>query len=109
MMLGSADNNVRLNSDFSKFRDRLLGWFGFDFSCGFHHWKEGDVNEADVFRANFECELAERFKEKVALDIANRSANLGNYNIRITIFLSGYLESSFNLVRDMGDELNCGT
>jgi hypothetical protein len=44
----------------------------------------------------------------VALDIANRSANLGYDNIRITIFLSGYLESSFNLVRDMGDELNSG-
>ena len=109
MVLGSADNDVWLNSDFAKLGDRLLGWFGFNFSSSFHHWKKGDVNEADVFGANFEGELAKRFKEKVALDIANRSANFGDDNIRFTIFLSGYLESSFNLVRDMGDELNCGT
>jgi len=100
--------NVWLDSDFTEFGDGLLGGFGFDFSGGFDHGEKGDVDEADVFFANIEGELAEGLEEEVAFDVADGATDFGDDDVGFWVFFGGELEARFDFVSDVGDELDGG-
>ena len=104
-MFGAANDDVGLNSDFTKFGYRLLGRFGFDLSGCANERKKSYVDEADVCPANFLGELAEGFEEKVSFDVSYSATNFGNDDIGVGIFISGLLEAVLNFISDVRDEL----
>ena len=108
VVLGAADDDVGLDSDFAQFGDGLLGGLGFDFASGFDEGKKGDVDEADVFAADFEGELAEGFEEEGALDVAHGATDFGDEDFDIGVGFGDVEEALLNLVGDVGNVLHGG-
>lgn len=108
IVFGAADDDIGLDADFAEFGDGLLGGLGLDFTGRLHHGEKGDVDEADVFLADVEGELAEGFEEKVSFDIADRAADLGDDDVGLGVAFGSEIEALFDLVGDVGDELDGG-
>lgn len=106
VMLGAADDNVGLNSDLTELGDGLLRGFRLNFSCCTDERKEGDVDKADIFPADFERELSKGFKKEMAFNVADRSANFGDDDIDIGVFLGGLIQAILDFIGDVGDELD---
>ena len=62
-LFAAAGDDVGRDADFTKFGDGLLRGFGFEFARRLDEGDVGDVDEADVFLADFERELAQRLDE----------------------------------------------
>ena len=107
-VLGAANDDIGLNSDFTEFGYRLLGRLGFDFSGCANERKKSHVDEADVGSANFLGELTEGFEEKVPFDVPDSAANFGNDDIGVGIFSGGLLKAVFDFIGDVRDELDRG-
>ena len=83
--LGAADDDVRLDADLAELGDRLLGGLGFHLAGGLDVGQQRDVDEADVFLADFERELAQGLEEKQAFHVADGAADLGDEHIHVRI------------------------
>ena len=103
--LGAADDDVRDDADLSKFGHALLGGFGLHFSGGPDKWKQCDVDEAGIFRADLERELTQCLEENVPLDIAYRSADLSEKDV-CRHFFRHLIKATFNLVGDVRNVLD---
>ena len=71
-------------------------------------WQPGDVNREDILATDIFLKLADSFKKWFAFDITNGTANFDNDDIGIT-FNGMEADTIFNLIRDMGDNLNGAT
>jgi len=77
----------------------------------FSFWIDGvfDIAEGDdVFFADIESELAEGLEKEVALDVSDGAADFGDDDVGVGVLLGGELEAGFDLVGDVGDELDGG-
>ena len=108
VVLGAADDDVGLDSDFAQLGHRLLGGLGFDFASGFDEGKKSDVDEADVFAADFEGELAQGFQEEGAFDVADGAADFGDEDLDVRVGFGDVEEALLNLVGDVRDVLHGG-
>ena len=104
--LGTADDDVRLDADFAQLGDGLLGRFGFDFACGFDEREQGDVDEADVVLADFQCELTQGFEEEQAFHVADRAADFRDENIDVFVVVRHFIDARFDFIGDVRDELH---
>ena len=104
-MLSTADDDIRLDPDFAKLGNRLLGRLSFDFASCCDEGKKCDVDEADVIFPHFKRELSESFKEKVSFNISSGTTNFGDDDISI-IRESDLTDAVFNDVCTMWDELH---
>ena len=66
---------------------------------------ESNMNEKTVFTADFKRDLANGLKERLRLDIADCSADFGDYNVGVGLFGNGVNES-FDFVCNVGNDLN---
>ena len=79
---GTADDNVRLNSEGLKVFDRILSRFGLHFSGAAQIRDQCYMNQHTVFAADIMLELTNRFKEWLTFNIADGAADLNDRNFR---------------------------
>ena len=63
------------------------------------------MDEEAVFASDFEGDLTDGFEEGLALDVADRAADLGDHHVRVGL-LAHAVDKRLDLVRHMGDDLH---
>ncbi len=102
-MFGAADQHVRLQADGAQFLDRVLRRFGFQLSRSGQIGQQRQMHE-NALPARFVMgELADRFKEGQAFDIAHRAANLAEHEIHLIL---ADRDEVFDFIGHMRDDLN---
>ena len=79
--VGAAQQDVRLDTDFAQFLDRVLGRLGLQFAGGRDVGQQGQVHVADVVAALLDAHLADRLEEGQRLDVADRAADLDDGDV----------------------------
>ena len=103
MVLGSAYQDIRLNSDLHEFPHRVLSRFGLQLSACRDVWKQRQVNEKRVFTSNFLSELSDGLQKRLRLNVTNCAANFRDDHI---VFWSETFEGDLYLIRDVRDNLD---
>ena len=62
--IGTTNRDVRLDTDGEQLFNRVLGRFGFDFTCRRRVRHQRQVHEQRVFTTNVHRQLTNRFKER---------------------------------------------
>ena len=83
----------------------MLGRLGFDFTRGGHVWHQGQVHKQRVFTTDIHRQLANRFKERQRLDIANGAADFYQHHI---MAFAARQHALFDRVGDVRNNLNGG-
>ena len=102
----AANKNVRADADAAEFLDGVLRGLRFQLTRRLQEGDEGNVNIQAVFKANFRAHLADSFKERLALNIANRAADFGNHHVRRVFLLGDKEDVALDFVGDVRDDLN---
>src|SRR5687768_18551792 len=105
-MLGSADKDVRLNTDLTKLADRMLRGLGFELLRGLQirHKRQMDIEA--VFLSHVQRELPNRLQERQALDVAHRAANFGDDDVDAALpFVAKLADHALYFVRDVRNHL----
>ena len=102
--LGAADEDIGGDADGLQLFDRVLGRFGFQLSRRIQVGQEGEMHVDALAGRVVEFELADGFEEGQALDIADGSADFTEHEIDLVL---ADADKVFDLVGDMGDDLNC--
>ena len=82
-VLGAADEDVGLDTDLPQLADRVLRRLGLQLAGGLQVRHEREVDVEAVLLADVEGELADRFQERQALDVADRAADLGDHHVDV--------------------------
>ena len=82
-VLGPADQDVRLDADLPQGPDRVLRGLGLQLGRRLQVGDERQVDVQAVLPADVERELADRFQERQALDVADRAADLGDHDVHV--------------------------
>ena len=99
----ATDQDIRLNSDLPKFGCSMLGRFCFQFTRCPDVWNISQENKERICITHIETKLANSFQERKTFDITDSSANFRNDYFIIN---SNFMDQTFNLVRDMRNDLN---
>src|SRR6516162_3531490 len=100
--LAATQQDVGLDAEAEKFLCRMLGRFGLQLSCGGDPRHQGQMNEKNALAPELVAELADRFEEGEALDVAHRPADLAEDKI---LALEIGLDELLDRVGDVGDDL----
>lgn len=106
VVLGAADDDVGLDANFAEFGDGLLSRLGFDLAGGFEERKQCDVDEADIFFADFERKLAECFEKKETFHVADGAANFRDQHVDIGVVVGDLVDARFDFIGNVRDELH---
>ena len=82
LAVAAAEQDVGLDADFAQFLDRVLGRLGLQFAGGADIGDQGEVDIQDIFVAAVGTKLADRFQEGERLDVADRTADFDDGDIR---------------------------
>ena len=103
--VGAAQQNVGLDADREQFLDRVLGGLGLQLARARNVRHQREVNVDRVLAWQFVAELADRFEERQALDVADRAADLHQHEIDAVVAVA---DEILDGVGDMRDHLNRG-
>ena len=106
LVLGPADDDVRLNPDAAQLFDAVLGRFRFQFAGGGDIRNQGDMDIEGVVLADFLAHLADRLEERQALDVADRTADFGDHHVGV-VFAADEINPLLDFVGDVRDDLHC--
>ncbi len=81
--LGAADEHVGLDTDLTQEADGVLRGLGLQLAGGLEVRDEREVDVEAVFLADVEGELADGFEERLAFDVADGAADLGDDDIDV--------------------------
>ena len=102
--LRAANQDVRLDTDLPEQPNGMLSRFGFQLGCRFQIRNQCQMNVQTIFLANIQRELPNRFQERLAFNVTDRPADLGNHDIDV---LAGELaDATFDLVGDVRNHLH---
>ena len=104
LLLAAADKNVWLNTDGLEFLNGMLDWLGFKFAASWNLNDERNVDIDDILPSFVSSNLADSFKEWLALDVADGAAYLNDGDV--DVFLLGGIDEALNLVNDVRDDLD---
>ena len=82
-MLGPADQEVGLDADLPQDADGMLGGLGLELAGGLQVGDQRQMDIQAILAADVEGELADRFQERQALDVADRAADLGDHDVDV--------------------------
>src|SRR5665811_383040 len=102
--VGSAHDDVRLDTDLAKLVDAVLGGFGLQLP---RHADEGDQRDVDVehvLTTYVIAELADGLQEGKALDVPHRSPDLGDHHVHLGVARDSG-DAFFDLVSHVRDDL----
>ena len=103
-LLGAADEHVGLDADLAQLADRVLRRLGLQLAGRLQVRHEREVNVEAVLLADVERELANRFEERQALDVADRAADLGDHDVDVAF--AEPLDHRLDFVGDVRDHLH---
>ena len=84
-VLGPADQDVGLDADLPQGADRVLRRLGLELAGRLQVGDQRQVDVQAVLAADVERELADRFQERQALDVADRAADLGDHHVDVVV------------------------
>ncbi len=104
LALGAADEDVGLNADLPQSLDGVLRRLGLGLAGRLEVGDQRQVDVQAVVLADVEGELADRFEERQALDVADGAADLGDDHVHV---VGGQLaDGGLDLVGDVRDDLD---
>src|SRR5581483_6183319 len=101
----AADDHVRVDTDAAQLVDGVLRRLRLQLARRVDVRDERDVQVEDVLGADLTAELPDRLQERQRLDVADRSADLGEDDVAVAR-LGGALDPLLDLVRDVRDHLD---
>ena len=102
-IIAAADEHAGMDAHALQFLDGVLRGLGLEFLRGLQIRDEGDVDKQRALRGHFPLELADGLDEGLTLDVADRSADLGDDDIGL---FADAVELFLDLIGDMGDDLH---
>ena len=81
--IGPAEQDVGLNADRSQVADAVLRRLGLQLAGGADERHQREVHVQRVVAADVLPELADRFEERQALDVADRAADLDEHDVDV--------------------------
>ncbi len=102
--IGTKDDDIGRHAEALQFFDGVLGRLAFMLAGGFEIRHEGHMDIQAVVLAYLVTNLSDRLDEGLALDIADRAADLGDDDVCISFFADA-VDEALDLVRDMRDHL----
>ena len=104
-LFAAADDCIGLDAAAAEIPDAVLGGLGLELAGRGNVREVGDVDVKDVVTAGVVAHLADRLEEWLALDVADRPADLDDYHFGPTLF--GEVEHALlDGVGDVRDDLN---
>src|SRR5699024_10634576 len=103
MIVAAADQEIGLYAGLLKFLDRVLRGLGLELPAGRQIRDQGDVNVEDIFYRQLEVHLPDGLEEGLALNVADRAADLGDDNIRV---FAGLQDAALDFIGYMWNDLN---
>ena len=100
----AADDRVRLDTPAPQLGDRVLSGLGLLLARRSDERHQGDVDVEDVLPADVLAKLPDRLEEREDLDVADRSADLGDHDV--DVFGRQRDDSVLDLVGDVRDDLH---
>src|SRR5690606_17841348 len=104
-LLGTADQYVGLQADGAQLLHRVLGRLGLGLAGGGAGGNQRQVHQHGALGAYFHTQLADRFEERLRLDIAHGSADFHQGHVGITGALD---HPTLDLVGDVRNDLDGG-
>ena len=104
-MLGAQHEDVGLQTVFEQRLHRVLGGFGLQLARSRHVGDQRQVHQRRILIAQRVAQLAHRLDERQRLDVAHRTADLGDDNV-VNLLLRQQLDAALDLVGDMGNDLH---
>src|SRR5713226_2590875 len=101
--IGSAEEDVRLDSYSGEFFDAVLGGLGFQLSSGRDVRDQSQVDIKDILFSPFPAKLSDGFQKRQALDVAHSAANLTDGDV---VALCGSTDAPLDFVCDVGNHLD---
>ena len=100
----AANKNIRRNADAAQFFNAVLGRFGFKFTGSGNIRNQSYMDIQNIVFADFFFHLADCFEERQAFNIADSTADFGNYKISIVITPNA-VNTFFNFVGNVRNYL----
>ena len=105
LVVGAADDEVRLDAHGAQLAHGVLGGLGLDLVGGGDVGNEAHVDEAEVGLALLLAELPDGLHEGLALDVADGAAELGDHHVGAGLLLDA-AEALLDGARDVRDHLH---
>ena len=83
--LGAADQDVGLDTDLPQLADRMLRRLGLQFAGRLQVGHQRQVDVQAVLLADVERELADGLQKRLAFDVADRAADLGDHHVDVVV------------------------
>ncbi len=106
VVLGAADDDVRLHAALLKHLHAVLGRLGLELLGGLEIRHEGEVYRNAVFLREFPLKLTHGLNERMRLHVSDRSADFGDDDI-VVAGLREQHHPALDFVRDVRDNLHC--
>ena len=103
-LLRAADEDIRLDADGAQFLDAVLRRLRLELAGSRDVRQQRDVDVERVVRADFLLDLADGLEERLALDIADRTADFRDDDVS-AVRLGDIVDLLLDLVRDVRDDL----
>ena len=103
LAVAAANQNIRLNSDAEHFLHAVLRGLGLQFASGGDIRHQRQMNENNIFGAQLQPHLPDRFQEWKRLDIAHRSADFDQHHIHA---VRNFAKRGFNFVGNVRNHLH---
>ena len=107
LLVRPQHDDVRADAHALQLLHAVLGGLGFVLPAGLQIGHQRDVDVQRVLPAGLQTDLTDCLDEGLALDIADRAADLGDDHVRAG-FLPDPVDEALDLVRDVGDGLDRG-
>ena len=101
--IGTAEQNVGLDADRAQLLDRMLRRLGLQLARGRNVGHQRQVDEDRRAARKLVTELADRFEERQALDVADRAADFDEHEIHILVARE---HEAFDRVGDVRNDLH---
>ncbi len=103
VVLGPAQQDVRLDTDGTQLLDRVLGGLGLDLPGGADVGHQRQVHEQRILEADFHPHLPDRLQKRQRLDVADGAADLDHGDVRIR---RPQADAVLDLIGDVRDHLH---
>ena len=101
--VGAAEQDVGLDAEPGELLDAVLRRLGLHLAGGADERHQREVDVEHVLAAAVPAELADRFEERQALDVADRAADLADDDVAA---LGRFEDAALDLVGDVRDHLH---
>ena len=100
----AADEDIRLDAEGEQLLDGMLRGLALELAAAGDGDDERNVDKEDVSSPLFRRDLTDRFKERLAFDVAHRTADLRDAHVGLAVVHG--VDAAFDLVSDVRNDLH---